>query len=510
MLFGVPGGGSNLDVIEAAREIGMPFVLTATETAAAIAAIAQAEVSGRPGACVVALGPGVASVVNGVACARLERAPLIVISDGHPASAERVFEHQRLDHHALLGPLTKWSATIDRASAEDAIDRAIACAVAAPAGPVYLELPADVAAEQTPSAERWSEAKRPVPRHDPVEIRDLGACRRPLIIAGLGARRPDDAAAIRELSSRCGLPVMVTYKAKGVVADDDPWFAGLFTNGVLEQLVIDEADLVIGAGLDPIELIPREWKNRQPIVYCGRYPIEGHHVPFAAQRIGDIAAILQDLLSTLPPSKWDRTGLQGISNSQRQSFASSGARLSPSGVVRVAAAAAPRARVTVDAGAHMFPATLLWPVSEPNGMLISNGLSTMGFALPAAIGAASLDRTRPVVALTGDGGLLMCAGELLTIVREHLPVVVVVFNDASLSLIAVKQQHRALAPGGVALGPTDWAAIAAGLGLSAVVAATERDLERAIDTALTGLNPMLVDARIDAAEYGATLRAIRG
>ena len=87
------------------------------------------------------------------------------------------------------------------------------------------------------------------------------------------------------------------------------------------------------------------------------------------------------------------------------------------------------ARVTVDAGAHMFPATMLWPVGEPNQMLISNGLSTMGFALPAAIGAALLDRDRPVVALTGDGGLLMCAGELLTAARERLPITVVVFDD---------------------------------------------------------------------------------
>ena len=100
--------------------------------------------------------------------------------------------------------------------------------------------------------------------------------------------------------------------------------------------------------------------------------------------------------------------------------------------------------MTVDAGAHMFPATTLWPVTEPNGMLISNGLSTMGFALPAAIGAALLDRERPVVALTGDGGLLMCAGELLTAVREKLRIITIVFSDASLSLIEIKQQARRL------------------------------------------------------------------
>ena len=135
-----------------------------------------------------------------------------------------------------------------------------------------------------------------------------------------------------------------------------------------------------------------------------------------------------------------------------------GAGFTAQRVVEVAASRlAPLAgRVTVDAGAHMFPATTLWPVTEPNGMLISNGLSTMGFALPAAIGAALLDRGKPVVALTGDGGLLMCVGELLTAVRERLRIITIVFSDASLSLIEIKQQARGLAPSGVTLGAIDW------------------------------------------------------
>src|SRR5437899_9888879 len=109
-MFGVPGGGSNLDLVEAAGRARLPFVLTSTETAGALAAVAQAEVTGRPGACLTTLGPGAASVVNGVACARLDRAPLVVLTDSQPEP----FEHQRIDHRALLAPVTQWSATIDR------------------------------------------------------------------------------------------------------------------------------------------------------------------------------------------------------------------------------------------------------------------------------------------------------------------------------------------------------------------------------------------------------------
>ena len=181
-------------------------------------------------------------------------------------------------------------------------------------------------------------------------------------------------------------------------------------------------------------------------------------------------------------------------------------------VVRIAAARLSRAAgcVTVDAGAHMFPATLLWPVSAPNGMLISNGLSTMGFALPAAIGAALLDRDRPVAALTGDGGLLMCVAELLTAVRERLRIITIVFSDGSLSLIEIKQQARRLPPAGVALGAIDWPELAESLGVTAFAAATTVELEEAVEEALTCQGPSLIEATIDRTNYGATMRAVRG
>src|SRR5262245_54963619 len=151
-LFGVPGGGSNLDVIEAARRAGIPFVLTATETGGAIAAIAQAEITGRPGACLTTIGPGVASVVNGVACARLDRAPLILLPDSYPAAGGDLFAHQRLDHHALLAPVTKWSVTLADDRAGEVLDQAIACALAPPPGPVQIECAPDVAARMVAAA----------------------------------------------------------------------------------------------------------------------------------------------------------------------------------------------------------------------------------------------------------------------------------------------------------------------------------------------------------------------
>jgi acetolactate synthase-1/2/3 large subunit len=213
----------------------------------------------------------------------------------------------------------------------------------------------------------------------------------------------------------------------------------------------------------------------------------------------------------LASSAWDPDHVREQLDQQRRQIDVPAGGLSAQRVVQIAAARlAGAGRVTVDAGAHMFPVTVLWPVACPNGMLLSNGLSTMGFALPAAIGAALVDRERPVVALTGDGGLLMCAGELLTAVREKLRIITIVFSDASLSLIEIKQQARRLEPAGVALGAIDWAALAGSFGVRSWVVTTEADLDRAAAEALTCEGPALIEAKIDRSNYGETLRAVRG
>jgi acetolactate synthase-1/2/3 large subunit len=549
-IFGVPGGGSNLDLIDAAGRAGVTFVLTATETGAAVAAIAQAEISGRPGACLTTLGPGVTSVVNGVACAWLDRAPLLVFTDSHAPSTGGVFEHQRVDHRALLTPVTKWSATLSAINVGAVVREAIDRAMTSPCGPVHLDCPGDVlSAEARPDTSVEPDGIAEEIDAEPTNVGRvllapaaslLKSARRPLLIVGLAARRTIDAEAIRSLCSRRGVPAMVTYKAKGVVPDADPHFAGVFTNGTLERPLVAEADLLLGVGLDAVELLPRSWTYQQPIVHIGPTRVDDHHVPFSCQFVSDIPSAMQFASEHVSQSSWDLDAIRRTVAAQRQRLCPSSSRLTAHRVVQITAgAAATQARVTVDAGAHMFPATMLWPVTEPNGMLISNGLSTMGFALPAAIGAALLDhgpaeaghyqegqaetgryrrnatdggngRNRPVVALTGDGGLLMCAGELLTAVRESLHVIVIVFADASLSLIDVKQQQRRLGSSGVSLGAVDWCAVANGLGAAAHRVETEAELSSAMSRALAHHGPTVIEARIDPGTYPETLHTIRG
>ena len=514
-VFGVPGGGGNLDIIAAAGRAGLPFVLTATETGAAIAALAQTEVTGQAGACITTIGPGVSSVVNGVACAMLERAPVVVITD---RLSDDAFEHQRLDHIALMSSITKASLEVTDDNAPKALKGALALATAPPPGPVHL----DWRREGITKGTEVAGILRPTGITEGTEVARItlatsvpsvipSATSKPILITGLGVRNPSVAKAVRDLCERRGIPALVTYKAKGVIPDDHPWFAGVFTNGAIERPIVEQADLIIGVGLDPVEPLPREWAYRAPVIYVGAWPVSDRHVPFSSQLVGDVFESLSALEAKLAHSTWDAGEIRAQWERQQRAICIRGDGMTADTVVETCArVCAASVRVTVDAGAHMFPATMLWPVRQPGDLLISNGLSTMGFALPAAIGAATADRDRRVLALTGDGGLLICAGELQTVVREQLPITTVLFRDDSLSLIEIKQQARRLPASGVALRPMHWTRIAEGFGMPGCSVTDARGLERALSSAVSAEGPTLIEAKIDRSTYGAMLRVIRG
>ena len=198
----------------------------------------------------------------------------------------------------------------------------------------------------------------------------------------------------------------------------------MLTNGALERDLLERADAFVAVGLDEEwSFLPRPWTYTQPTIRLSARQLE----------------------SALQRSDWEAAEVKQSAEAQRQRMrvACEGDGILPYRVVEVAAEVYAGARATVDAGAHMFPVMSLWPAEEPCGVLISNGLSTMGFALPAAIGAALLDSARPVVTFTGDGGILMCLGELGTAARaESLRLRIVVFDDGELSLIKVKQVRR--------------------------------------------------------------------
>jgi acetolactate synthase I/II/III large subunit len=501
ILFGVPGGGANLDLIDACEQRGIRFVLTRTETGAALMAATAAELTGRPGACVATRGPGAASLVNGVAHALLDRTPMIVVTDAVPRRDADRISHQRLDQATLFAPVTKASIAIGAADPEPVARAAVELALAPPWGPVHLDCvpdaePAGLAAPGAPGAA------------DPgAALEVLRGRRRPVLLAGLGARFCEDA--VRAAVDGTNVPVLTTYKARGAVSDSSPNAAGIVTGGTLEAGLLRQADAIVAVGLDPVELIPAAWPYEAPVVTVGRWPADSAYFAAQAEVIGDPAEIVPALRAGFADTDWrgEATAAQQDALAQLLEGADG---LAPSDVVQSARRVfGDDAIATVDAGAHMFVAVPLWTVSEPRRLLISNGLSTMGFALPAAIAATQVTGA-PAVCFVGDGGLGMCLGELETLARLQALVAVVVFNDGRLSLIEIKQGAAQGGPGAVRMGDTDYAAIAAGFGIAAERVKTGEVLDAALRAARNAGGPYLIDVVIDPSPYPNALRALRG
>ena len=524
-LFGVPGGGSNLEVLEAARVRGLPFVLCHQEWAACIMAAVTGELTGRPGAVLSTLGPGVTASATGLAHARLDRSPLIYVSDRHPAAVLQFATHQYVDHGAHVGAIAKDSVSVGADSAAHWVAHAVRLALTEPRGPVHLDLPADVAGRSAvPAATSVTPAPLPPLDGELVEraAAMIRAARRPLVIAGLGCRAAD-AKWLRAFAEALPTPVLTTYKAKGAIPDPHPLALGIFTGGALEEPLVRRADLIIAFGLDTVELIPRPWAYTAPVLSLTRCPAAeprlqapggGAYFSPALEVVGEPGSILEDLAGRLlgrARADWDVAEVDRIRRERHAALEVPVPGLAPHRVVQMTRELTAGGSIaTVDAGAHMFPATAYWHALEPGELLISNGLATMGFALPAAIAAQLVHPHRRVICFTGDGGLMMVAAELETVARLGLPIVIVVFNDEALSLIAIKQEQKGLEGVSMRYAGPDLRALARAFGLRAFTATDEATLHQALIGAQTAPGPALIDARIDASGYRRMLEIVRG
>lgn len=507
-IFGIPGGGSSLALIEAAGHAGLDFVLTRTETAGAIMAAVTGELTGTPGVMLTGIGPGATSAVNGVAYASLEKSPLLLLTDG-PASTP----HQALDQNALYAPITKMQGRLQPEQGLDTIAQAIEAAMTPPWGPVQLDITAgDATAAIGPDDIRPLNENEKRPDHADIDQAKalIEGSRKPVILAGVEARHGRAPEALRKLAETLSCPVLVTMKAGGVIPASHDSYAGLFTGAAAEANLLNEADLIILYGFDAIELIPGKWSYECPVVDLCRAMTTPLPVKPAARAVGDLVQSAEAFLPHLKTSDWSGSEIAEARKEIAARFALRGNDTAQT-TTGAAAGLAPRGtRLTVDAGAHMFSAFALWPAEEPFGILKSDGLSTMGFALPAAIASALQEPERPVLAITGDGGLMMCLSELTTAVERGCNITVVVVNDAALSLIDIKQQRQQYQPRGVRYPSIDFAACARAMGCNASRVEPGGNVTSALRDAFAVNGPALVDVVCNPDGYGEQLLNIRG
>ena len=515
-IVGHPGGES-VELMEAARQRGMRFLLMKQEVAGAMLAATWGEITGNPGVCLSTRGPGAANMVNGVAHALLDRAPLIAITDAYSRPTFETGLRQRIDQKALYAPLVKWSTTIDARTVSQQLRRAMRTATGAPPGPVHFELPqsettreADTDIAQPPLRPHlvWPRPERSDLK--PV-LESISRAKRPILIAGLGVYWAQASAAFVRFAERLGAPVLTTSKCKGVIAEDHPLRAGCIIGGLIERNLVNQSDLIITVGLDAVELQPKPWPYRLPVLSLSGVPSLDALVPADPEVVAELGGLLAALAEWAPErASWGEPAARSFRQAVSAALDTPSRGLSPQRTVEVARAVLPRETIaTCDAGASRLLVVQKWQAYGPREFLTSNGLGSMGYAVPAAMGARLAHPNRPIVAFCGDGGFLMAVAELQTAQREQLPIIVLVFDDEEIGLIRIKQEIKGIPRNGVKLGGVDWEKLAAAFGADAAVVEREQALGDALKAAISSGRTTLIAARIDASGYVDQFNALR-
>ena len=508
-------GGEVVDLIEGFRAAGLEFVLTRHEAAAGFMADAMATASGKPQACVATLGPGATNLVTGIAQAYLDRSPVLAFTGQLPADRLDIATHQKLDLRALYAPITKWQARISAANAGDVLDRALRVAMHPRRGPVFLETPSDVpkqdAVAETPSI-HYGVPGMPSELAAPIDPGGAGAAasllresQRPLILVGMDANDDVVASRLRAFAEEWSIPVMDSPKAKGVFREDHPLFIGTIEMLGTQRLfeLIDTCDLVFMIGFDPVEL-DRDWTAPAKVVHINVVPNDERYYRENVEIVGPIHEAIDTIRSLCGSgrTKWPAGEVKQTRDAFRAFVTPSRNALTPQEVLGALRAAMPEdALATCDVGYNKAVAGQCWQAFGPKRFFMSNGLSSMGYGLPAAIGLKLLDRVRMVTCIVGDGGFAMTMAELETAARMDAHVVCVVLADDALQQIKAGQERKGYPVTGTTFRGLDYVALARSFGADGYSMSSVAECRDAFAMAREAKRSVVLAARIDASAY---------
>jgi acetolactate synthase I/II/III large subunit len=511
-VFGVPSGPV-LPLIEALRRSSLQFVLTASETSAAFMATAVGYLTGIPGVCVSTVGPGATNLTTGVGCAWLDRAPLLAITCNvaTPWLERRI--QMRIDHHALFQPLTKASFSFRDGAVERTLDEAIAIAIHEPPGPVHLDLPEDIAQAEP----RDFTQSRREPTRLPDLSRDiaktvaaaLAQARRPLLVTGLTFTRSHAGRELLQFLQRHQIPFVTTMHAKGFLPENHANWVGVIGRARRTDVkaFTDKADLILAIGYDPIEINYEDWVNQTPIVHVSTEAVEqGGGLNFLWNKACDLDAAIEAMSGIeIALNDWSAQEWQQHRAALERALRPDCGNFSPHRGLDILREMLPTDGILAyDVGAHTHQIATQWRTDLPRTLLATNGWSSMGYGMPAAYAAKLVLPDRAVVAVVGDGGFQMTAGELALARRLNLAVPVIVLNDGWLGLMKVKQERKNYPLSGVHLGappesPSHY------FGVPCQSAKTPEQFREAVRRALALGGPSVIEAFIDAETYSTTV-----
>jgi acetolactate synthase-1/2/3 large subunit len=511
-VFGVPSGPV-LPLIDSLRRSPVQFVLTASETSAGFMAAAVGYLTGIPGVCASTVGPGATNLTTGVGCAWLDRAPLLAITCNVGTTWLDRRIQMRIDHQALFRPLTKATISLRDAPVGEALGSALAIASDEPPGPVHLDLPEDIA-QAAPAA--FVETRRGsicLPdRSQEISAglsAALGRARRPLVVTGLSFTRSRAARELVQLIERQNWPFVTTMHAKGFLPESHPNWAGVVGRARRSDIkaFTDRADLIIAIGYDPIEINYEEWAGNTPIAHISTEAAEaGKGLRFVCNLGCDLDAAIEALSAIAPvQNRWSSDEWRQHRSDLEHALRPSSVSFSAHHVLDGLRGWLPADGILAyDVGAHTHQIATQWRTDRPRTLLATNGWSSMGYGMPAAYAAKLVFPERRVVAVIGDGGFQMTAGELALARRLNLAVPIVVLNDGWLGLMKIKQERRNYPLSGVRLGdPPDTPPHYFGVPCRA--AKTSEDLGVALEWASSLNGPSVIETFIDAEAYSSTV-----
>lgn len=507
-IFGLPGE-ENLDLLESLRNSDIKLIITRHEQAAAFMAAAYGRLAGKAGVCFSTLGPGATNLVTGVAQAQLIGAPLISISGQKALIDNWQARFQLVDVVRMMEPLCKKAVSItDPGMIPTVLRNAFKHAEAERPGSVHVELPEDVAREETGAVvQKRSKIKIPCPDPEAVEMAASMICeaKNPLIIISSGANRKAVTENLEDFANRTGIYVVHTQMGKGVVPDDCPY--SLFATGIHARdyvnCGIDGADLIITVGYNIVEYPPYIWNgllDKKIINIDFVESVPDRYFNPEVEVIGDIATSVRQLAARIPVKRTfpvfgnTRTFIEEKINSPvRKSYPPL-----PQAVVQSVRKVLGRNDIiALDNGIYKLWFSRLYKTYAPNTVLLDNALATMGAGFSAGLVAKLLHPERRVLAICGDGGFMMNCQELETAVRYRIPLVVLILNDNAFGFIKWKQKKMRFENFALDYGNPDFARFAESFGAAGMKVEKENDLSEVLEKAFSLNKLVVVECPID-------------
>lgn len=513
-IFGIPG--AKIDgVFDTLEDHGPKLILARHEQNAAFMAQAIGRLTGEPGVVIATSGPGASNLATGLVTATAEGDPVLALAGQVKRSDLSKLTHQSMDNAALFAPITKYSSEIqDPETLSENIANAYRIAKTAKKGASFLSIPQDVTDGEV-NGDAINPLSAPIlgsaSDEDIVDlVKRISDAKLPTLLVGMRASGKKETAAIRKLVEKTGLPVVETFQGAGIISREleNRFFGrvGLFRNQPGDML-LKRSDLVLAIGYDPIEYEARNWNAEKDarIVVIDEVPMEiDQYMQPEAELIGSIAKTIEKLSETIESYQLSADAEHYLSTLQEKltngnsKIKTVEGRVHPLEVIETLQKnVTDDMTVTVDVGSHYIWMARHFRSYEPRHLLFSNGMQTLGVALPWAISSALVRPNTQIFSISGDGGFLFSAQELETAVRLKQKIIHLIWNDGSYNMVEFQEEMKYDRSSGVHFGPVDFVKYAEAFGAKGLRATSNTELEAAIQEGLATDGPVVIDIPID-------------